>query len=171
MVNVRESQTADIVMQPVPLSVVSGTVIGSNGEPAPNARIRIARGDGLFGVAGMEFTSRPNGSFAVPGIDPGTYFLHFSEGVWPPPREVETPLISGAKVVVAGADVPNVRVVPISMVQGSGHLEGRSYVHLSHVAWTRDGSRVSGGRLVADQVHPSQRCGCDPDGHRVQGRN
>src|SRR5215813_2572271 len=40
------------------------------------------------------------------------------EGQWPPPRDVETPLVSGAKVVVDGKDVTGVRV-PIHMVRGT----------------------------------------------------
>jgi hypothetical protein len=121
-VNVREAQTADIVLQPSPLSIVSGTVIGSNGSPASSARVLIARGDGLFGLDGGAFTSRPDGTFALAGLVPGTYFFHFREGVWPPPRTVETPLISGAKVVVEGKDLTGVRLVPIPMVRGTGRV-------------------------------------------------
>lgn len=64
---------------------------------------------------------RPDGSFLLSGLPPGTYFLQFHEGPWPPPRDA-TPLVSGAKVVVDRHDLAGVRVVPIHMVRATGRV-------------------------------------------------
>lgn len=112
---------ADITLVPAGLSVIAGTVIGSSGQPVPGGVVGIAHGDGLFGLDTRGVPIRPDGTFAAPALPPGTYFLEFHESAWPPPRDV-IPKVSGAKVVVAGADVAGVRVLPIAMVVVTGRL-------------------------------------------------
>jgi hypothetical protein len=113
--------TTDITLVPADLSVISGTVIGSRGQPVPGGLVGIAHGDGLFGLDTRGVSIRPDGTFTAPALPPGTYFLKFYEGAWPPPRDV-IPRVSGTKVIVAGADVTGVRVVPIAMVLARGRL-------------------------------------------------
>jgi len=112
---------ADIMLAPAKLSAITGVVIGSSGRPAANVRVGLARGDGLFGLFSGAFVAQPDGRFAISGLQPGTYYLHYREGQWPPPRDV-IPTISGATVIVKESDIENVRVVPIPMVRGSGRL-------------------------------------------------
>jgi len=121
-VNVRGPVTADIRLLPAPLAIVSGTVFDHDGRPAGGQRLLIAHGDNLFGVDARAVTLRPDGTFALAGVYPGTYFFQLREGQWPPPRDVDTPLISGAKVIVDGTDVIGVKVMPIHMVRASGRL-------------------------------------------------
>jgi hypothetical protein len=113
--------TANITLAPAHLSVVSGAVSDSTGRPASGARISIAHGDGLFGLDGMATTTRPDGTFTLVGLPPGTYFLHMREGVWPPPRDV-IPKISVAAVTVSDRDVMDVRVQPLPMVRATGRV-------------------------------------------------
>lgn len=120
-INVREAQRADIKLVSAPLSVVSGTVITSSGTPSNGGRLLIAHGDNLFGIDGKAVQLRPDGSFVLAGVPPGTYFLHFRESAWPPQRG-ETPILSVAKVIVDGQDVTGVRVVPLHMVPGTGRI-------------------------------------------------
>ncbi len=120
-VNVRAAQTADIRLRAAPLAAVSGVVIDSHDRPAAGGTLGVAHGDHLFGIDGGGVRLHPDGSFGVAGLPPGTYFLQYHEGVWPPPRDV-TPLVSGAKVVVDGQDVTGVRVTPIRMVHASGRV-------------------------------------------------
>jgi hypothetical protein len=122
VVNVRGPVTADITLKDVPLAVVAGTVVDHTGGPARRQVLHIAHGDNLFGVDSRAVQPRDDGAFALPGMPPGTYFLQMREGPWPPPRDLETPLISGARVVVDGKDVTNVRVVPIRMVRATGRI-------------------------------------------------
>jgi len=64
---------------------------------------------------------RPDGSFVLPGLSPGTYFLQYRESHWPPPRG-ETPVLSQASVAIHETDVANVKVVPIHMVKATGRV-------------------------------------------------
>lgn len=111
---------ADITLVPARLAVVSGTVFDSTGEPAKGGRLLVALGDGLFGVGGQALSLRADGRFAIPNVQPGTYFLQFRESAWPPPRGT-VPVLSNAKVVVNGVDV-DVRVLPIKPVRATGRL-------------------------------------------------
>jgi hypothetical protein len=113
--------TADITLAPARLSVVSGTVIGSDGKPHGNIDLGITHGDGLFGADSSGVRIGPTGRFVLPGFSPGTYFLFMHESSWPPPRG-EIPVQSRARVVVAEADVANVAVAPIHMVRASGRV-------------------------------------------------
>jgi len=113
--------TANITLMPALLRTVTGTVTGAAGQPVPGGRLMMGRGDGLFGLFSGAIPIRPDGSFALAGLQPGTYYLHFRESAWPPPRGV-APDISGATVVVKDANIANVRVVPIPMVRGSGRI-------------------------------------------------
>jgi hypothetical protein len=121
MVTRTAGATANITLAPARLSVVSGSVTASTGRPAPGARLSIAHGDGLFGLDSMATTLRPDGTFTVTGLPPGTYFLHMREGVWPPPTDV-IPKISVATVTVVDRDVTGVRVEPLPMVRATGRV-------------------------------------------------
>lgn len=113
--------TADITLLPARLSVISGLVLGSNGQPTPGGMVLLAHGDGFFGLDSRAFRIRGDGAFAVAALQPGTYFLQYRETPWPPPRGT-IPKVSQAKVMVDGADVTNVRVVPLEMVRATGRV-------------------------------------------------
>ena len=121
MVTRTAGATADITLAPARLSVVSGSVTASTGRPASGARLSIAHGDGLFGLDSMATTLRPDGTFTLTGLPPGTYFLHMREGVWPPPRDV-IPKVSVATVRVVDRDVTGVRVEALPMVRVTGRV-------------------------------------------------
>lgn len=111
----------DITMASAHLAKITGTAIGSNGQPARGGRLGVAHGDHLFGVDSITMPIRANGSFVLIGVPPGTYYLQLREGQWPPPRDV-IPKVSGAKVMVSDGDVTGVRVMPIEMVKATGRL-------------------------------------------------
>jgi hypothetical protein len=92
-----------------------------NGRPVSGGALFLAHGDGLFGLDGRGVQIRSTGAFVTPALFPGTYFLRFHDGISPTNPE-SLFQVSGAKVVVAGADVANVRVMPISMVKATGRL-------------------------------------------------
>jgi hypothetical protein len=113
--------TADITLAPASLAMVSGVVIAESGQPAPGGALGLARGDGLFGLFSGGIAIQPDGRFRVAGLQPGTYYFHYREGQWPPPRDV-MPKVSGATVELKASDMENVRVLPIPVVRGSGRL-------------------------------------------------
>jgi hypothetical protein len=114
---------ADVTLAPAHLAEVSGTVVGSDSQPAKGGMLGVAHGDGLFGVDSSAVPIRPDGTFLVKGLPPGTYYLHFREGKWPPPRDV-IPRISTATVKIHDSDVRRVRVIPIEMVKITGRVIG-----------------------------------------------
>jgi len=113
--------TVEITLPPVRVSTISGTVIASTGAPVRGGVLQMTHGDGLFGLDSRAVRIRPDGTFAAPALQPGTYILHYREGVWPPPRDV-MPTVSGATVVVRDSDVTNVQVKPIQMVVARGRV-------------------------------------------------
>jgi Carboxypeptidase regulatory-like domain len=138
--------TADITLAPAKLAVVSGVVIRESGQPAGGGNLIFGRGDGLFGIASPAYAIRSDGRFAVAGLPPATYHLHYREGPWPPPRGVPAK-VSGATVTVTGSDIPNVRVEPIPMVRGAGRILVDPAVRAS---LSLDGMTISGFPLDPD---------------------
>lgn len=129
--------TADITLVTAPLSVITGTVIGSSNQPVHGGALSVAHGDYLFGLDSRSVPIHPDGRFVVPALTPGTYFLVLHESTWPPPPGT-IPKVSQAKVTVAGADVEGVRVVPLEMVRVTGRLivdpEDRASLQPSNIA-------------------------------------
>lgn len=120
-VNINAPVTADITLRTATLSVVSGTVFGSNGAPVREGILLIAHGQHLFAVDGAGLRIHPDGSFLLPALPPGTYFLQYRESQWPPARG-EIPIVSQVAVVVRDADITGVKVAPVHMVQASGRV-------------------------------------------------
>jgi hypothetical protein len=105
-----------------PLWVISGSVVGSDGQPKRGDRVSVAHADGLFGFDPKQLSISPSGTFVVPNLPKGSYCLSVHEGAWPPPRD-EIPMgILGARVTIVDRDVPNVRVEAIHMVKATGRL-------------------------------------------------
>jgi hypothetical protein len=108
---------ADIVLVPVRLATIAGTVIGSTGQPIAGRPVALTHGDGLFGLDSQGLSVRPDGRFLIAGVPPGTYFLlYYAE----PLQRGVIPKVSRAEVAVAGADIANVRVLPLDMVRATG---------------------------------------------------
>jgi hypothetical protein len=121
MVTVKEPVVADITMLPATLASISGIVIGQDSRPAGGGRLRLAHGDGLFGVHGRALTTGSDGRFLLAALPPGTYILLFSEGPErPAPGSV--PQVSTAKVVLDGRDISEVQVAPIYRVKATGRI-------------------------------------------------
>jgi hypothetical protein len=120
-VSASAATTAEIRLASAHLAEVSGTAIGADGHPARGGTMLVAHGDGLFGIDSVGVPIRPDGTFLVKGLPPGTYFLQLREGKWPPPRDV-IPKVSGATVRVYDGDVKHVRAMPIEMVKVTGRL-------------------------------------------------
>ncbi len=120
-----EPGVANITLSSVPLATVSGTVVSADGSSPESGVVLVAHGDGLFGLGSGQIPVRHGGRFDVHQLPPGTYFFHFREDAWPPPRSELSPKVSGATVVVNGKDVVDVKVLPIQQAR----VRGRVIVH------------------------------------------
>jgi hypothetical protein len=121
MVTVREPAVADITMLPATLASISGTVIGQDGKPVSGGTLRLAHGDGMFGVHGRAARIRSDGVFVLAALPPGTYLLLFSESTERPARG-SVSQVSGATVVLDGRDVSGIHVAPIHTVRATGRI-------------------------------------------------
>jgi hypothetical protein len=109
--------TADIRMVSAPLARLSGTVYKSDGTVAPGAALGLTHGSGLFGIGSQRVPVDATGSFSMPGVPPGTYFLLFPEAYRDDP-----PKVSGVRVDVHGEDISGIRVRPIHMATVRGRV-------------------------------------------------
>jgi len=96
-----------MVLKPIKASRVSGTAIGSDGKPLTPAMIMVMQTNAGFGSMMSGAQVRPDGTFTVGGLAPGTYTLR---------AQRMTPMADGqeaatATVTVTGDDLTNVVVV------------------------------------------------------------
>jgi len=113
--------TAVITMLEARLATVSGSVTMANGQPAKNASLYVVRDDGVFGTTSYFLPLNDDGTFTATQISPGTFHLLLREPPWPS-RNGDPVRVSGAKVVVEGADISGVRVTPIPVLSVSGRV-------------------------------------------------
>ena len=119
----REPIDADIRLIPIRVSVISGVAIGSNGRPLTNGIVQLGFGAPLFGIGSTSLPISRDGSFRSPALPPGVYSLQTTDGQ--PPRAmggVPNPVMSGARVTLADADVTGLRLEPIRRVAVRGRV-------------------------------------------------
>ena len=121
MVTINGPAVADITMVPAVLAVVTGTAIGQDNKPLAGGMLTVRHGDNMSGIHARAVRVRPDGSFVLPPLPPGTYILHFHEGPWPPPPGA-VPQVSLAKVAVNGRDVGGIKVAPVHRVRATGRI-------------------------------------------------
>jgi hypothetical protein len=118
-----EPVEVDIRLIPRRLSVISGVAIGSNGRPLSSGIIQLGFGAPLFGIGSTTLTISQDGSFRSPALPPGVYSLQTTDGQGARAMAgVENPVMSGAKVTLAEADVAGVRLQPIRRVAVRGRV-------------------------------------------------
>jgi protocatechuate 3,4-dioxygenase beta subunit len=102
-------QIDDLVMalKPIKASRVSGMATGSDGKPLTPAMIMVMQSSAAFGSMVGTTQVRPDGTFTVSGLAPGTYTLR-TQRMGPP---VDGPEIAMATVTVAGDDITDVQLV------------------------------------------------------------
>jgi hypothetical protein len=115
------SAPIEIVLRSARLSVVSGQVLGAAGGPVRGGTLELAHLDGLHGYDTRTIDIRPDGTFEIPALQPGGYFLQHFEAGLPTGRPTDWK-VSRATVRVADRDVVDVRVLPVSMVRVSGRV-------------------------------------------------
>jgi len=96
-----------MVLKPIKASRVSGTATGVDGRPMGPAIVMVMQSSAAFGSMAGTTQVRPDGTFTVSGLAPGTYTLR-TQRMGPP---VDGPEIAMATVTVAGDDITDVQLV------------------------------------------------------------
>ena len=107
-----------IVLKPIKASRVSGTAIGSDGKPLTPAMIMVMQSNIGFGSMMAGAQVRPDGTFTVNGLAPGTYTLRAQRmGPTPDGQEAAT-----ATVTVTGDDLADVQLVAAKPITMTGRV-------------------------------------------------
>jgi hypothetical protein len=69
----------DIVLRSGRISAVSGRVLTANGEFVPGGKMEVDHLDGLYGFDSRVADIRPDGTFEIPALPSGSYFLQYRE--------------------------------------------------------------------------------------------
>lgn len=96
-----------MVLKPIKASRVSGTATGSDGKPLTPAMILVMQTSMGFGAMAGNAQVRPDGTFTVSGLAPGSYTLR-AQRMGPPADGPET---ATATITVNGDDIADVHLV------------------------------------------------------------
>lgn len=103
----RELNDLVMMLKPVRASRVTGTATGADGKPLSPAFIMVMPSDGgFFGPAGTAQV-RPDGTFTITGLAPGSYALR-AQKMGPPGDGPETAMTS---ITVSGDDVSDLQLI------------------------------------------------------------
>jgi Carboxypeptidase regulatory-like domain len=96
-----------MVLKPIKASRISGTAIGSDGKPLTPAMIMVMQSNAGFGSMTSGGQVRPDGTFTVGGLAPGTYTVRAQRmGPMVDAQEAAT-----ATITVTGEDLADVQLV------------------------------------------------------------
>lgn len=107
-----------MVLKPIKASRVSGTAVSSDGKPLTPAMIMVMQSNVGFGSMMGGAQVRPDGTFAVSGLAPGTYTLR-AQRMGP---AAEGPETATATVTVAGEDIADVQLVAVKPSTLTGRI-------------------------------------------------
>jgi hypothetical protein len=131
----REPIEVNIRLIPARVSVISGVAIGSNGRPLSSGIIQLGFGAPLFGVGSTTLPISRDGSFTTPALPRGVYSLQTTDGQGSRAMsQVPNPVMSGARVTVAEADVTGVHLEPIRRVTVHGRVRAPRGVSVQGLA-------------------------------------
>jgi Carboxypeptidase regulatory-like domain len=107
-----------MVLKPIKASRISGTAIGSDGKPLTPAMIMVMQSNVGFGSMTSGGQVRPDGTFTVGGLAPGTYTVRAQRmGPMVDGQEAAT-----ATVTVTGEDLADVHLVAAKPTTLSGRV-------------------------------------------------
>ncbi len=105
----------NMALMPTRTARVTGTAVDSQGRPMMGMVMAIPRSDSVLMMPGPPGQIRPDGSFTISGLAPGTYTLQSQSG----PGDNESAV---AEVTVSGDDVNGVRLVGSKPSTASGRI-------------------------------------------------
>lgn len=113
---------ADITLAPARLARISGTAVDSTGKPVSSGFVNLAPQSGPMMSVVRGAPVRPDGSFTVPGVPPGSYSLVLrTGGPMGPGRagEVETAVVP---VTVSGSDISGLTLTTTKGARATGRI-------------------------------------------------
>ena len=113
--------SANVVLRPARVAIVSGQVFTASGAPARGGEMDLAHLDGLHGFDTRAVELRADGTFEIRALQPGGYFLQNRESGSAKDRPSEWK-VSRARFRVADRDVDDVRVEPAAMIRVTGRV-------------------------------------------------
>jgi len=109
-----------MVLKPIKASKVTGTAIGADGKPLVPAMIMVMQSNVGFGSMMGGGQVRPDGTFTVGGLAPGTYTLR-AQRVGPGGPQVALEVASAA-ITVTGDDIADVQLVAFKASTLTGRI-------------------------------------------------
>src|SRR5262245_13829417 len=107
-----------MVLKPIKASRISGTAIGSDGKPLTPAMIMVMQSSVGFGLMTSGGQVRPDGTFTVGGLAPGTYAVRAQRmGPMLDGQEAAT-----ATITITGEDLSDVQLVAAKPTTMSGRV-------------------------------------------------
>ena len=107
-----------MVLKPIKASRISGTAIGSDGKPLTPAMIMVMQSNVGFGSMSSNAQVRPDGTFTVGGLAPGTYTVRAQRmGPMVDGQEAAT-----ATVTVTGDDITDLHLVAAKPTMLTGRV-------------------------------------------------
>jgi len=104
-----------VVLVPGRKARITGTAVDSRGRPMSGQVMGSPRGNDVLGAAGLiRGPIRPDGSFAIERVTPGTYLLQAVNG--------SADERASGQVVVSESDLDGVRLIGVRPVTASGRL-------------------------------------------------
>jgi Carboxypeptidase regulatory-like domain len=132
-----------LVLQPTRASRVSGTVLGVDGKPLTPGMLMVVQTNVGFGMSMAGSTQmRPDGTFTVTGLAPGSYMLR-AQRMGGPGEGPETAM---ATVTTTGDDISNLTIIAAK----PSNLSGRVVVDPSAVSALPPALMI--GVFPADQI-------------------
>jgi hypothetical protein len=123
MVRVEVGQTIsgiEIMLSPTRTARITGTTVDSRGEPLRSGFVMAMRtGETLMVMRSQSGQIKPDGTFTIAGVTPGTYTVRATA---PPAAGATAPETLVATVTVSGADVDDVVLMPLQPATVTGRI-------------------------------------------------
>jgi hypothetical protein len=105
----------NMALMPTRTARITGTAVDSQGRPFVGMVMAMPRGDSMMMMFGPPGQTKPDGSFAISGLAPGTYVLQ-TQGGGPDGDSAST------EVTISGDDVNGIRLVASKPSTASGRV-------------------------------------------------
>jgi protocatechuate 3,4-dioxygenase beta subunit len=105
----------NMALMPTRTARITGTAVDSQGRPFVGVVMAMPRGDSMMMMFGPPGQTKPDGSFVISGLAPGTYVLQ-TQGGGPDGDS------ASAEVTISGDDVDGIRLVASKPSRASGRV-------------------------------------------------
>jgi hypothetical protein len=110
----------EIMLSPTRTARISGTTIDSRGQPLRSGLVMAMQsGEPVMVMRSQPGQIKPDGTFTISGVTPGTYTLRANA---PPAAGATVPEVLVATVTVSGADVNDVVLMPLQPATITGRI-------------------------------------------------